>query len=195
MKTYPIDSGVDFGLWKDPTSRLMYFDVMDGILDGLDTAGNVADYGGANGLLKHFIPNAVSIDCDPTKQPDIVDDILTHEGEYDLIVIRYVLHYLDPLEQFALFRHISTFHDGPVLVIQFTNDGEDYDLKMENSINELKYFLTGQELRDLFQDFDILWHKQHPYQVTAEFYANRLDNPNGKPHGEVCNAVLIRREQ
>ncbi len=195
MKTYPIDMAGNFGLWEDPTSRFMYFECMPFIMGGVDISGRVADYGGANGLLKRFIPQAVSIDCDMTKQPDILDDILQHEGEYDLIVIRYVLHYLTPVEQYALFRHIASFHDGYVLVIQFTNDGEDYTAKVNNSVNEDKYFLTHEDLMKLVrEDFDIRAMSSQPYTVTPEFYANRLGNPNGTAHGEVVRSIYMRRK-
>ncbi len=188
-----IDGGTGFGLWNDPVSRLMYFNVMPHILEGVDITGMVADYGGANGLLKQFIPQAISIDIDTTKNPDIVDDIRTHRGDYNLIVMRYVLHYLTPVEQLALFRHIASYHEGKLLVIQFTNDGKDHRLKLENSVNEIKYFHTQEMLFRLFPDFTIIQVKTSPYQVTAEFYANRLGNPDGQPHGEVCNSILMRR--
>lgn len=195
MTEYKVDAGTEFGLWDDPTSRFMYFDAMPFILTHVNTTGNVADYGGANGLLKRWIPHSISIDIDATKQPDITDDILTHQGDYDLIVIRYVLHYLNPKQRVALFEHIASFHAGNVLVIQFTNDGEDYIHKYENSYNEDKYFLTREDLFALTKGYDIQATTGQPYTVTAEFYANRLGNPNGKPHGEVCRSILMRRIQ
>jgi hypothetical protein len=194
MNQYAIDAGTDFGLWDDSVSQLMYFGVMPHFLREVDTSGRVADYGGANGLLKQFIPHSISIDIDPSKEPDIVGDIRTHIGSYDLIVMRYVLHYLEREDQANLFEHIARFHGGEVLVIQFTNDGEDYRRKIQNSINETKYFHTRKTLFDLFSPFHIIEERSFTYTVTAEFYANRLDNPAGIEHGETCRAVLLRRK-
>jgi hypothetical protein len=104
---YKEDKGIDFGKWSDNTSKLMYFDSLKDILSKINTSGTVADFGGANGILKQFIPNIITIDIDVTKEPDILDNILTHKGVYDLIVIRFVLHYLNDYEVLQLFNNIN----------------------------------------------------------------------------------------
>ena len=188
---YSIDKGRKFGLWKDSVSKLMYFDCMEEFLTGIDTSGNIADYGGANGNLKHFIPNSISIDIDSSKNPDILDNILTHTGNYDLIVIRYVLHYLTEERRKELFEHLRTFHSGkPVLIIQFVNNGKDFETKKKNSINESKYFLTGQMLSNELKPFKTLKNDRINYEVTKDFYRNRLNNHNAEEHSETVHSVL-----
>jgi hypothetical protein len=184
---YKEDNGIDFGKWSDNTSKLMYFDSVKDILSKIDTKGKIADYGGANGILKQFIPNIISIDIDASKNPDIVDNILTHNGNYDLIIIRFVLHYLNDYEVLKLFKNIEKYHKGKILIIQFTN--EDLKSKYYNSKNEFKYFRTKNQLQKLLPKFKNIYSIK--YECSIEFYKNRLNIENAKNHIEEINAYLI----
>ena len=104
---YEIDQATEFGRWTDRVSKLMYDTCTKEILSLIEIPKIVADYGGANGNLKQYIPNAISIDIDESKKPDVLDDIVEHVGRYDLIVIRYVLHYLNDYDVIELFKNIS----------------------------------------------------------------------------------------
>lgn len=184
---YKIDCGNQFGTWNDSISKFMYFDSTKEILDIVNSNGIVADYGGANGLLKTFIPSSISIDIDITKNPDIVDNIITHKGSYDYIFMRYILHYLNDYEVLALFNNIKSYHKGKVIIQQFVN--EDLKSKYFNSINEFKYFRTGNQLLALLPKGTMIYQKE--YQVTEEFYKNRLNNKHAKSHSEKIIAYLI----
>ena len=184
---YKEDNGANFGKWEDGVSRLMYFDSTKDILSKISIPDIVADYGGANGNLKLFIPNSISVDIDESKNPDILDDILTHKGKYDLIVIRYVLHYLNDYQVLKLFESIKSYHNGKILLIQFCNN--DLKSKYENSINEFKYFRTEYQSEQLLPVFEKIYSIE--YECTKEFYKNRLNNDNGVPHNEIINAYLI----
>jgi len=188
---YKIDKGSYFGMWTDSISKLMYFDSTKELLQKISISGKIADYGGANGLLKTFIPNAISIDIDKTKNPDIVDNIITHKGKYNIIFIRYVLHYLNDYDVLKLFQNIATYHKGIVIIQQFTN--EDLKSKYYNSINEQKYFRTEKQLLALLPPCEKIYSKQ--YTVTKNFYLNRLDNSNAIEHKECINAYLINYEK
>lgn len=178
-----VDQGVNFGKWGDPTSKLMYHDVMELALDGVDVTGRVADYGGANGMLKQWIPQALSVDYDLTKNPDICDDIKTHCGEYDMIVMRYVLHYMDDDTVIGLLHNIASYHAGRLLIIQFVN--EDLVSKYSNSIGEVKWFRDEADLRALLERaWTIDKRRSTDYRVDAEFYRNRLQHPNPSSHDE-----------
>ena len=184
---YKEDRGLEFGKWSDRVSKLMYFESTEKILSLIHVPKSVADYGGANGNLKTFIPQAISIDIDTSKKPDIVDNILTHVGKYHLIVIRYVLHYLNDYEVINLFNHLKEFHTGQILVIQFCN--ETLKEKYINSINEHKYFRTSNQLESLLPKFNLIYSKK--YQCTKEFYKNRLNIKNAVEHQETINAYYI----
>ena len=188
-----IDQGTRFGRWEDETSRLMYFDAMPVLLSGIDTTGVVADYGGGNGLLKQWMPDAISIDTDASKQPDVVDNILTHTGSYDLIVMRYLLHYLDVNQIDRLFRHLAEFHNGSILVIQFVND--DLKAKQANSVNESKTFFTESQLTGLLSRYwTVTPGNAIDYTVSAEFYRNRLNHPTPTAHRERLIALTLERK-
>lgn len=184
---YKEDKGMNFGKWSDNISKLIYFDSVKDILSKIDITGIVADYGGANGILKEFISNIISIDIDASKKPDIVDNILTHKGNYDLIIIRFVLHYLNDYEVLKLFKHIKSYHKGKILIIQFTN--EDLKSKYFNSKNEFKYFRTKNQLEKLLPKFKNIYSIN--YNCTKEFYKNRLNIENAKNHKEQINAYLL----
>lgn len=185
--SYEIDQGLNFGTWTDKTSKFMYFDSIKQILSKIKKFPVVADYGGGNGLLKQFIPNIITVDIDPTKKPDILDNILTHKGTYDLIVMRYVLHYLSDYDVLELFNNISAFHSGKVLVIQFCNN--DLKSKYANSKNEYKYFRTESQLENLLPKHKKIYSQK--YTCAKAFYSNRLKIKNAKSHKEILNAYLI----
>ena len=124
---------------------------------------------------------------------NVLDNILSHVGKYDLIVIRYVLHYLTEEQRNELFEHLRTFHRGkPVLIIQFVNDGKDFEIKRKNSINETKYFLTTETLQETIKSFKTLKNDEISYIVTKDFYRNRLNNHNAEEHSETIHSFLIQ---
>ena len=184
---YKSDSGINFGKWNDQTSKFIYYDSIQEILKLIDIPNKIADFGGANGILKEFIPNIITIDIDPSKNPDIIDNILTHKGDYDLIIIRFVLHYLNDYELLSLFENIESFHKGKILLIQFTNDN--LKSKYKNSKNEFKYFRSKDQLNRLLPPFKELYSKS--YICDQEFYFNRLGIKNAESHEETINAYLI----
>jgi hypothetical protein len=183
---YKEDQAENFGKWKDKTSKFMYFDSTKEILEKIEVKGEIADYGGANGNLKTFLPNSITIDIDKTKNPDIVDNILTHEEKYDWVIIRYVLHYLTDKEVIQLFNNIKTSN---VLVIQFTN--ENLKTKYQNSINEVKYFRTKTQLESLLPKGKSSVYRKL-FNCTSEFYKNRLGLEDAQEHIESLNAYYIK---
>jgi hypothetical protein len=185
--TYKEDKGIKFGKWSDKISKLIYFDSVNEILSKINTNGLVADYGGANGILKQFIPNIISIDIDASKVPDIIDNIITHKGNYNLIIIRFVLHYLNDYEVLQLFENIKSYHKGKILIIQFCNN--DLKSKYKNSLNEFKYFRTENQLENLLPKFKKIYNIE--YNIDKKFYLNRLGNGNYIKHKEQLNAYLI----
>ena len=186
-----IDGGEGFGKWSDAISKLIYFDCMPYFLKDLKQYKSVADLGGGNGNLKRFIPDAKTIDIDITKKPDVLADITEYKGEHDLLVIRYVLHYLDKAGVEKLLANIKSYHKGKVLLIQFVNDNGDIDIKRINSINENKHFLMTRDLFGYIKAFNILDVKYIEYRVTKEFYINRLKNSNAIEHNEKCFCILF----
>lgn len=184
---YNEDKGIHFGKWNDKTSKFMYFSSTKEILEDLKIKGTIADYGGANGNLKTFLPNSISIDIDESKNPDIIDNILTHSKKYDWVVIRYVLHYLTDQEVLQLFNNIQSDN---ILIIQFTN--EDLKIKYNNSKNEIKYFRTRTQLESLLpKKKNIIYRKL--FDCTLEFYKNRLNINNAIEHIETLNAYIIKK--
>jgi hypothetical protein len=182
---YKEDKGINFGKWTDNVSRFMYETSTKEILSKISIPKSVADYGGANGNLKQFIPNSISIDIDKSKNPDVLDNIVTHSKSYDLVVIRFVLHYLTDYEVIELFNTIQT---KKILLIQFVNN--DLKSKYKNSKNEKKYFRTEQQLKALIPNrFKEIYSKD--YTVDKEFYVNRLGKENYKNHQETLKAYLI----
>lgn len=185
--TYDLDQGKDFGTWGDKVSRLMYQDSnsMFNCVDFEDK--RVADFGGGNGLLGKALglSNYVVVDIDSNKKDTenfINDSILTHKGEYDVIIIRYVLHYLSDDEVSTLIQNIKSFHKGELIILQFTNEGEDLVKKREVSAtfeqptDGKKYFRNLEDLNDLLsplrEDLDL--RKQMTFTITEEFYNNRF---------------------
>lgn len=176
------DQGTAFGTWPDATSRLMYQDIMPLALSGIDTSGRVADFGGANGLLKQWIPHAVSVDYDASKNPDVCESVLDHAGDYELVVMRYLLHYMPDSVVRTLFKRMGMWHNGRVLLIQFVN--ENLEDKRANSWGEIKHFRTEAQLMRLLSPFGIISRKAVEYRVEADFYRNRLQHPAPFSHDE-----------
>lgn len=185
--TYKEDQGDSFGTWTDPVSRFMYVESTARIIERITVPKTVADYGGANGLLKAFIPHAISIDIDPSKSPDICDNILTHKGQYELVVVRYVLHYLTDRQVINLFANMASNKVGQVLVIQFVNN--DLRSKYKCSQNEVKYFRTEQQTQALLPPCLEVYTAD--YDVTPEFYANRLGIHVATGHCETIKAYSV----
>lgn len=187
---HKVDGGVDFGKWPNRTARIMYQDVMPFFLSGIDTTGSIADYGGANGLMKEWIPHAVTVDNDASKYPDVEDNILTHVGDYDLITMRYVMHYLSDAEVMNLFEHLRVSHAGKILLIQFVN--EDLEIKNANSTNEQKWFRSEKHLKTLVSiTHNLIERRAVDYRVDAEFYKWRLGLDNAIPHDETIVSYLL----
>jgi hypothetical protein len=182
---YKEDSGIDFGTWKDSVSKFLYYDSTKEILSKINIPDSVADFGGANGLLKKLIPHSVSVDKDDSKNPDIIDDILIHSKSYDLIVLRYVLHYLNDYEVIQLFKNINALN---VLIIQFENN--DLKSKYYNSVNEFKYFRTEEQLKALLPDSIQTIYKKK-YLIDKDFYLNRLGEGNYTEHNEILTAYYL----
>lgn len=186
------DQGEAFGRWPNVTARLMYHDIMPIALNGIDTSGRVADLGGANGLMKEWIPQAVTVDYDDTKSPDICEDILQHVGDYDLITLRYVLHYMPDDVVRKLLYHIRQYHKGRVLVIQFAND--DLAAKQANSVGETKFFRTTIDTMKLLTEYwRVASAKAVDYVVDADFYRERLNHPSPTAHHETVLIMELAR--
>ncbi len=185
MNIYKEDDGLKFGTWSDEVSKFMYFDSTKEILNRVRLPEDIADFGGANGLLKHFIPNIVTIDKDESKNPDITADILSYTKYYELVILRYVLHYLNDYEVIQLFKTINAKN---ILIIQFENN--DLIAKYKNSVNEFKYFRTTKQLQALLPlDIKTIYSKE--YIVNKEFYINRLGQEEYMPHNEVLKGYYL----
>lgn len=192
MNKLSVDQGTAFGTWSDDTSRFMYEASLPPILEALQLSGHVGDFGGANGLLtKHLVSDypctVTTIDSDPTKKPDIVDDILFHDKPYDVAWCRYVLHYLTDQE---VIRFIDKVNAPRIIVVQFCN--EDLRVKYRNSFNEVKHFRTLSQTAALLGG-DAVLVGTGEYLVTSEFYKNRLGLDGAEEHEETLAVFEIRR--
>lgn len=179
-----VDQGQAFGSWGDPTSRLIYHDAMPALLSGVDRSGHVLDLGGGNGLAREWFPNLTTVDTDAAKGPDVVADALTYvpPARPDLVLLRYVLHYLNGYDVVRLLRHVTTYADT-LLVVQFVND--DLVAKRANSVNESKVFRTEMHLGQLVRPWWRLVRRiAVEYEVHPDFYRNRLGHPNPTAHAE-----------
>lgn len=185
IKIYNEDKGKKFGLWNDEISKFLYFDSTKEILKKVKIPKSVADYGGGNGILKNFIPHSISIDTDKNKNPDIIDNILNHRKKYDLVILRYVLHYLNDYDVLKLFENINSKN---ILIVQFTNN--DLKTKYFNSQNEFKYFRTEKQLKALLpKNSKEIYSKE--YKIDSDFYKNRLGAGEYKKHKEILKAYYI----
>lgn len=189
MDNSKVDQGTAFGTWADPVSRFMYHEFLDSLVrnDIIKFEGTVGDFGGANGLLKKYIPDhhVTTIDIDASKKPDVVADILQHDDYYGTAFTRYVMHYLTDLE---VIRFVNLVNAGKLLMIEFTN--EDLRTKYVNSVEEVKYFRTRSQLEALLGGGAKLLHSES-YTVDAQFYHNRLGTPHGVPHEETVNLYEV----
>ncbi len=179
-----IDQGEDFGKWDDQVSRMLYHTSTKEILNRIyiPNTGRIIDVGGANGLMREFIPDIVTLDYDMDKNPDIVADIRESKVTgYKLAILRYVLHYMN---DYDVIRALENLDVDNILIIQFTN--EDLISKYKNSVNELKYFRTASQLEALLPGYEKIYSKE--YIVTAEFYKNRLRLMDGSSHFEAIGA-------
>lgn len=181
----PEDQGQAFGSWGDETSRLMYHSAMPALLVGTNTTGRTLDLGGGTGLMRAYLDGPVTtVDINPDMTPDVLADLRDYipARTYDRVLLRYVLHYLDDAEVAALMNRLARWHTGQLTVIQFVND--DMAAKLANSVNETKHFRTEPQLVALLAP----WYPVHrvavEYDVTADFYRNRLGHPNPTGHRE-----------
>lgn len=192
MQKKNCDCGINFGKWTDETSIYMYNDSTQEILKKINLQGKkIVDLGGGNGIIKKFLPNAITIDSDATKNPDVVANILTYQPseKFDAVILRYVLHYLSDYEILQLFENLKKWHKGHVLIQQFAN--EDLKAKYKNSINEKKFFRCEKQLLKLLpKNATIIYRKK--YLVKKEFYKNRLQNNNGVEHEELMLGIYIK---
>ncbi len=185
MKIYKEDKGESFGTWNDEVSKFLYYDSTKEILSKIKIPSLVADFGGANGLMKQFIPNCITIDKDKSKKPDVIADILNHSKRYELVILRYVLHYLNDYEVIMLFKNLNALK---TLIIQFENN--DLKSKYNNSINEFKYFRTEEQLKALLpKNIKTIYEKE--YKLGNEFYTNRLGEGIYKTHKETLKAYYV----
>ena len=191
---HSVDQGQDFGKWGDKTSRFMYETSLDLILPQLNLQGHIGDFGGANGLLRSHSPDlhVTTIDSDASKCPDIVDNILSHDAPYDVAWCRYVLHYLTDQE---VIQFIDRVNAPRVIVVQFTN--EDLRVKYANSANETKHFRTFRQTEVLLGGGrfgpSVNLVTGYDYQVTPEFYKNRLGLEGATAHSEILAVFDIRK--
>jgi len=183
---YQEDNGMQFGKWDDETSQLLYQDSNRVFFKDIDTSLSVYDFGGGNGLLRDLFPHYKSVDIDESKHPDIVADIMTYECSCDLIILRYVLHYLSDEDIKKLIQNIKRFHKGQLLIIQFCNEGNDLKIKQSISKNNEhpKYFRTYEQTINLFQQLPLHTEQSIDYTVNPDFYMNRLAIKTDVPHGE-----------
>lgn len=182
---FEVDQGVDFGKWGDATSQFMYNESLDLILPLVRLHGSVGDFGGANGILKNYHYPVTTIDVDASKAPDVVDDILTHTGEYDIAWARYVMHYLTDQQ---VMQFLDNVRAPRIIIVQFVND--DLHTKYRNSVGETKYFRTGEQMKALLPSAarEVM---SLSYHVSASFYANRLGLKDATPHGETIKVYEI----
>lgn len=192
-----VDQGLQFGTWSDNTSRLIYADAMGALLNGTNVEDRVLDLGGGNGLMAAWFHQVTTVDTDTAKEPDIVADLRSWEpGDtrgYDLVLFRYVLHYLTDVELVELFTyHLPEWWSGPVLVIQFVAPHDEaLRAKRANSVNETKWFRTEDQLAALLtvsDRWDITRRVAVEYHVDPDFYRNRLGatEPTGHPERVVA---------
>lgn len=189
MKSYALDQGKGFGKWPDAVSRLMYQTSTELFFGDLDFSDlHVADYGGANGLLGTQLKcrsyTVVDKDSSKVSSPVFInEDILTHKGGYDVIILRYVMHYLSDINILYLLKHIMSFHKGQLYIMQFTNEGVSLEIKksiskhFEQGPDGRKYFRGQKQLTGLFNVLPPrtpVSVSEVGYRVTEQFYRNRF---------------------
>jgi len=188
------DNGKMFGKWKDEVSILLYEDINKHISKYVKKIDTVGDYGGANGLLGKSLKckKYTVIDYDESKKDNnnfINDNIITHKGEYDTVVLKLVLHYLKDIEIKRMLENIKAKN---IIIVQFVNSGIDLKIKQEiskDSNEKKKYFRTKTELLNILYDFKEV--DKFDYIVTSDFYKNRLQIDTYLQHKET---LLILRK-
>ena len=90
-----------------------------------------------------------------------------------------------------LLNHIALQGTPRVLIIQFIN--KDLAAKNANSVNEAKWFRNEQQLLALVEasGWVVRQRKALEYDVSAEFYFNRLHNINATPHAETILSLEL----
>lgn len=182
MNVFLADQGSEFGTWSDKTSRLLYHDCMTVLLSPIKVRGPVVDLGGANGLSRQWFPGAVTVDIDPSKNPDVLDDVTTFANTSETVFMRYLLHYLSDDAARRMFANLWASPARQVIVVQFVND--DIKAKLRNSVGEAKVFRNEAQLCELFPPWVIKNRTAIDHEVDPEFYRNRLGHPNPTPHRE-----------
>lgn len=181
------DNGSNFGKWNDNVSNILYNTANKIIASQILKNDVVADYGGANSLLKNDIQckEYFCIDIDNTKkQVDnfINEDIITHKGIYDKVIIKLVMHYLTDKQIKEMLKNITA---KEIIICQFINNKEDILVKKKISNlskeNE-KFFRNKEELSSIIGECDIL--AEIDYICDKQFYLNRLELDTNLSHKE-----------
>lgn len=181
------DSGSNFGKWSDNVSNILYNTANKIIASKILKNDVVADYGGANSLFKNDVQckEYFCIDIDDTKkQIDnfINEDIITHKGSYDKVIIKLVMHYLTDRQIKEMLENIIA---KEVIICQFVNSKE--DILVKKKISNLskeseKFFRNKKELLSIIGKCDIL--AEIDYICDREFYLNRLKLDTNLSHKE-----------
>lgn len=177
------DQGTRFGTWPDTTSRLLYHDLTPAHLSGLPLDGRVVDLGGGNGLLREYVPQAVTVDSDPTKEPDVVADITTWHplDRVDLAVCRYVTHYLTDDQLDTMLATVARYSPLLCLTAITTNPA----IKDANPDPAPRYWRDRLTLRDAIAPaWRVRTWRGFDVEVGADFYRNRLgvEHPGHREH-------------
>lgn len=182
------DQGTAFGTWPDEVSRWLYHDSVPLWIEALDvdTQALTVDLGGANALLRPWFPQLITVDSDPTKQPDVTADVTRWQPgtEFPQAVLRYVLHYLPDHTVATLLQTVATYTDH-LYVVQFTNP--DVHVKDRNSRYEpQRWWRSDQDLDRLLAhpSWEDTQTTSWRYRVTEQFYRNRLGPGDYEPHVE-----------
>jgi len=174
------DIAATFGKGEGPTSQLLYrhsFELLRGRIPSFRT---VYDLGGGNGMAKAWWPTVITVDNNPAMEPDICADIREYAvpDDAELIVLRYVAHYLSDQE---LTRLLERVHHKPVLLIQFTNEnpGDKYAQTgtRGQGAEDGKTFRTWAGLVHLLEPWGFRQRLRIDYEVEPGFYVERFGKP------------------
>jgi hypothetical protein len=180
MDTVYIDK--NFAKWEDNISQMMYHSIISLMFAGEATEGlKIGDFGGANGILRKYLCDNeyVTIDKSQDNNPDICDNILTHTGSYDLIICRYVIHYLNDNEVTLFFQHLrQTYKGKTLLLVNFFNNGK--DLKKKKKVasyqeeEKTKVFRNFNQFKALIKPSRCQVKAKVQLKINKDFYKNRL---------------------